>query len=111
MDKKYISPNDLSRNSKKIFSKVVPSRAKSPERVEMVHQALLAKDRTEQCAEAIKKEGLQIVTERSGVSHAHPLLKTEKDNRQLFLKIWAKLGFDSDPWDPRLDLEPFFPIK
>ena len=35
-----------------------------------------------------------MTTERSGVAHAHPLLKVERENRQLFLKIWAKLGLD-----------------
>jgi hypothetical protein len=106
MDKKYIPPVDLSKNSKQLFSEVVPSRAESPERVEMVHQALKVKDRADECAKIIEKEGLQVITERSGVSHAHSLLKTEKDNRQLFMKVWAKLGFDEDPckgW------EPFYP--
>jgi hypothetical protein len=109
MDKKYIPPNDLSENSKQLFSKVVPSRAESPERVETVHQALKVKDRADECAKIIEKEGLQVITERSNVSHAHPLLKTEKDNRQLYLKIWAKLKFDEDPFDPEKGWEAFPP--
>lgn len=30
----------------------------------------------------------------------HPACKLEKDNRQLFAKIWSDLGLADDPFEP-----------
>jgi hypothetical protein len=106
MEDKYLPPEEISGESKELWASVVPCRAESPEKLEIVCQALKAKDRAEECSKIIEKEGLQVTTVKSGMNHAHPLIKVEKENRQLFLKAWSRLGFDKDPckgW------EPFYP--
>jgi phage terminase small subunit len=59
----------------------------------------------------VKREGLTITSERSGVVHAHPLLRVETESRKQFLQCWGALGmiyderFDSPAGIARLDSE------
>ena len=97
MEDKYLPPEEFSNGSKELWISVVPSRAESPERLEMILQALKAKDIADECARIIEREGMTVITPNSGVAHSHPLIKVERENRQLFLKVWEKLGFNEDP--------------
>ena len=93
-------PVHLSIRSKELWSRIVPRRGKSPERLALVQTALEALDRADEAGEVIGKEGLTAKTTTTGVAHAHPLLKIEKDSRQLFVKVWNQLDLG---WDWQLD--------
>jgi hypothetical protein len=47
---------------------------------------------------AIAEQGMTTTTKSPGAVHLNPLLKVEKDNRQLFARLWGSLGFVSDPY-------------
>ncbi len=80
--------------------KVVPRRANSPERLVMVKVALEALDRAEEARLVLAAEGITARTESTGAVHAHPALKVERENRQLFARIWKELDLD---WSAELD--------
>ena len=82
------APADLSERSKELWGKVAGKRARSPGRLEMLHQALLALERAEEAAVILKKEGMTFRTERTGAIHLHPAAKIEWENRVLFTRIW-----------------------
>ena len=92
-------PGHLSEKSKALWHEFVGIRVTSPGRILSFQQALESLDLAEEARETRQREGLTVTTERSGVSHAHPLLKVERENRQLFLKVWAKLGLDWNFYD------------
>lgn len=86
-------PTHLSTRATELWQAVVPSRAQSPERVAVVQTALEALDRADAAA-VIEREGMLVAGGKT--PHAHPLLKVEKDNRQLFAKLWRQLGLSGD---------------
>jgi len=88
---------DLSEDSKLLWYDIIPRRAVSPERLVLLEVALFALDRSEQCRNIIKEEGLVATTEATGAVHAHPLLKVERESRGQFLVAWSHLGLDFDP--------------
>ncbi len=89
---KVNDPTTLSDRSLRIWRDLIPRRAKSPERRTMIQVALECLDRADQAREKIDADGLVFKTESTGTVHVHPLLKTEKDSRALFAKIWGQLG-------------------
>lgn len=90
-------PAHLSERSKTLWLAVVPSQASSPGRLALVQTALECLDRADEAAEAIAQEGM--VCGAGKMQHVHPLLKVEKDNRQLFARLWNELGLSRDPYD------------
>ncbi len=86
-----------------IWSRVVPARAVSLERCTLLEAALAALDRAEAAREVIEREGMVAVTAATGALHLNPLCKLERENRQLFGKLWGVLGLDADP----RELSPF----
>ena len=38
-------------------------------------------------------EGMVSRTESTGALHVHPLTRIERENRQLFARLWDQLGF------------------
>ena len=90
-------PNVLSENSKKIWKSLVPSQAKTKSRQTLIQVALEALDRADMARNIIDAEGLLVSANEGGLTHAHPLLKVEKDSRALFAKIWMQIGFGFDP--------------
>ena len=94
------APPHLSERSKTLWHSVVPSRAKSAERQALVIAALDALDLADECRERVRAEGLTTVTKTTGAVHVHPLMKVEKEQRSLFVKIWGQLNFQ---WNHTID--------
>jgi phage terminase small subunit len=62
--------------------------------------ALESLDRADQCREVLAREGLTTRNEISGAVHMHPLVKVERESRQLFARLWEQLGFS---WNGSVD--------
>ena len=93
-------PAHLSERSRELWRAIVPDRALSPGRVALLQAALEALDRADQAREILDREGLTITTKSTGMVHVHPLVKVERENRQLFIRAWDLLGLK---WDGRID--------
>jgi phage terminase small subunit len=65
---------------------------------------LEASDRADQAAEVVAREGMTSKTETTGAIHVHPLVKVERESRQLFARIWKQLGLD---WASDRDATPW----
>ena len=98
--KNFSVPLGLSEKSSALWKEIAGKRASSPSRLSLLECALRALDRSDQAAELIEKEGLTLVTPRSGATHLNPLTKLEIENRSLFFKIMASLGLRFDPVKP-----------
>src|SRR5262249_27983252 len=92
-------PEHLSGKSKALWRAVV-FREVSPGRLQLICTALEALDRAEEARLLIAKTGLITKTGTTGVVHASPLLKIERENRGLFARIWGELHLS---WDPLID--------
>ena len=93
----FLPPPHLSKKSKSLWSKLVPRRARSPERLVHLTVALEALDRADGAREISDREGITIKTKTTGAVHIHPAVKVERENRQLFARIWNDL--DLTWWD------------
>jgi phage terminase small subunit len=93
-------PEYLSEKSKKLWRYHVGDRVISPGRIEAFRLALEALDTSDRARCILNEEGLTTVTKKSGVVHVHPLVKVERENKQLFFKIWNTLGLT---WSQELD--------
>lgn len=89
-------PAHLSEDSKKLWREVIP-RNVSIGRLAMVTTALEARDRAEECRLTVDREGLTTTTETTKAIHLHPLLKVERENRQLFARLWMQLNLHFKP--------------
>jgi len=87
-------PSHLSERAQKIWSSVVPRRGRSPERLTLLRVALEALDRADFAAAEIAKEGMVATTKRTGAIHIHPLVRVERESRQLFSKLWVQLHLE-----------------
>ena len=94
MNSEYDIPEHLSTKSKRLWARWVGSRVKSAGRTESLRNGLELLDRADSCQEVIAREGVWIVSKRSGLSHPHPLLKEEIRCRRLSQKIIHQLGLD-----------------
>ena len=99
MPKLPSAPKGLTPRSRKLWQAVVLRYARSPGKQALLEQALRALDRADEAAAAVLRDGMTIVTERSGVSHIHPLLKAEQAFRQQFISAWSKMGLAHDASD------------
>jgi len=97
-DKAVPAPDQLSADSVKLWHEVVPRCGRSAGRLAMIAEALKARDRANEAREAIAEHGLLAVTETTGAIHVNPLLRVERENRQLFARLWDKLRLS---WDQR----------
>ena len=89
-------PTHLSPGSRELWEKLVPARCESPERVELLAAALMARDRAEAAREALERDGMTSES-KTGLVHVHPLVRVEKDALALFARIWSSLGLDRRP--------------
>ncbi len=94
-------PEHLSPWSQNFWRQVAGTRVISVGRYALLQTGLEARDRAEQASAKIGGD-LMLTTPRSGCEHLHPLLKVERENRQLFVKILGQLGLDHDPFNPLL---------
>jgi hypothetical protein len=83
-------PEGFSPASQHLWNELAGNQARSPERLQMLTQALRALDRAEACREAIDREGLMLGGEGK-IAHINPLLKAEKDSRGQFAAMWKAL--------------------
>ena len=94
------APAHLSDRSRELWGGVVPSRARSLERLALVTAALEARDLANECRAQVRAEGMTTVTKTTGAVHVHPLMKIEKEQRSLFVRIWGQLHLE---WNPSID--------
>lgn len=97
-------PEHLSDASKALWLDLVPRRARSAGRRVMLEQALTALDRANQASEQLAAGSLTTTTIKTGAVHVNPLVKVEREGRQLFARLWGMLGFG---WDNQLDGSDF----
>ncbi len=93
-------PPHLSARSKALWSEIVPRRARSPERLALLQAGLEALDRVDDCRAVLAKEGLTFKTKTTDALHCHPLVKVEKEQRQLFIRCWDALSLQ---WNREID--------
>ena len=93
-------PQHLSERSKSLWRDLVPRRASSPERLELLTVALEARDRMDLARLAVDADGMTTTTKTTGAVHLNPLLRVEKEARQQFLATWAALNLE---WAQSLD--------
>lgn len=93
-------PSHLSQLSKELWKVHVGDRVRSPGRITAFQIGLEALDRANVAREILDEQGLTTTTKRSGVVHVHPMVKVEKESRQLFFKVWSNLGLT---WDQEID--------
>lgn len=97
MQNQFPPPPQLSDRSKALWSSVVPSRARSAARLAVIETALESLDRANQAAAEIATTGMTSVTKTTGAIHVHPLVKVERESRQLFAKLWISLNLQFTP--------------
>ena len=90
-------PPGLSKDARAIWRTIIDGWEIDDQIAVVLGVALQAYDRMQQARIMLKKEGLIITSERSGVSHAHPAIGIEATARQQFLTAWRNLGFDVVP--------------
>jgi phage terminase small subunit len=85
-------PDHLSPASRELWTELVKEEVTTSARQMLLLTALESLDRSTSARQAIEKEGMVTVTDRSGMTHLNPLLRTERESKQLFAKIMAVLG-------------------
>lgn len=84
-------PEGITERSKKLWRAVVfPGCGEG--RLAAVHSALKSLDMADKAAAIIATEGMTTANKDTGVIHAHPACKIEKDCRAAFFRIWDSLG-------------------
>lgn len=96
MDEHYPPPAHLSPRAAALWAEYVPRKAKTPGRLAIVQVALESLDRADAARAAVDAEGMTATTKTTGAVHVHPLVKVERENRQLFVKLWGQLNFHFD---------------
>ncbi|MCO6044638.1 hypothetical protein NG895_12040 [Aeoliella sp. ICT_H6.2] len=101
MDDQFDPPAHLTARTQALWRSVVPKRAKTPERLAMLQTSLEALDRADGARAEVERTGMTTTTKTTGAVHLHPLLKVERESRQLFSKLWKDLGLHTSPEDPK----------
>ena len=96
------APSHLSEKSKGIWNGIVPKRASGAGRLSLLTIALESLDRADEARKLISKHGLTTITKRTGAIHVNPLLKIERESKNLFVKIFNDLGLKFDIHDIEL---------
>jgi phage terminase small subunit len=97
VSQEFPPPADLSESSKALWDSLVPRRARSPERLELLTAALRARDRCEQLRQILRDEGLVIETAKSGVKHANPCMPMLESAEKHFARLWRELSLNFWP--------------
>ena len=82
-------PEHLSEWSKERWRRYVGTKVKSPGGIDLLRVALESFDTAEQCRVQIEGDGLLVGDGK--MSHSHPLLRVQRENRQMFAKLWKEL--------------------
>ncbi len=102
------APDELSDSSRRLWKAIVASKqARSPERLEALHEALRLRDRLAEIRAALVGAPLTVTSERSGLTRANPLLRLESETARDFARRWRELGLNEregiDSRDDRRD--------
>jgi phage terminase small subunit len=94
------APEHLSPESQRLWVELVQEEVTTSSRQALLITALESLDRATEARKVIEREGMVTVTDRSGMTHLHPLLRTERESKQLFAKIMSQLGLalPRNPW-------------
>ena len=96
-----VPPDHLSDSSRALWREIVPRRARSPERLELLTVALEARDRADAARRLLAEEGLLAApAEDAQMQHCHPAVRLEREALALFLRCWTVLGLT---WSEDLD--------
>jgi len=85
------APEHLSERGKALWGQIV-TQPTSAGRLALLQTGLEALDRADQAKRQVDAEGLTTTTKTTGAVHVHPLVKVERENRQLFVRIWDQLA-------------------
>lgn len=87
------APSGLSDKSRRLWAEAMEiQRRWNGPRLEVLHQALCALDRSDQARAAVDAAGLTTTTESTGAVHLHPALRIEREARAQALKAFELLG-------------------
>ncbi|HWE52896.1 MAG TPA: hypothetical protein VG273_24095 [Bryobacteraceae bacterium] len=95
-----VPPSHLTARSQALWLAIAPTQARSPGRRVLFEQALESLDRADAARTVIASEGMFSSTRTTGVAHAHPALRVEKECMAQFIKIWALLSLR---WNHEID--------
>lgn len=93
-------PEHLSARASELWRTLGPEEARSLQRRTLFQVALEALDRADAARELLQTEGLVSITTTTGAAHLNPLVKVERESRQLFARIWTQLHLE---WDSTID--------
>jgi hypothetical protein len=99
----FAPPAELSEFSKRVWSLLVPARARSTSRLLLLRRALLAHDEAERCDEVLRRDGLLSKALGGKMAHLHPLAKHRDEQRKAFDAAWAKLSLEHTHLDQVID--------
>ena len=89
----------LSEETQKLWHQYVPKQVKVPAAQAVLLTGLEALDQAGAARQAIAEQGLFTVTKSTGMGHANPLIKVEKEARDYFLKVIKALNLHwGDPF-------------
>ncbi|TWT37481.1 hypothetical protein KOR34_24330 [Posidoniimonas corsicana] len=92
-DQQYPPPPHLSPRAVALWHEYVPEKARSAGRLALVQTALESLDRADAARAEVEAAGMTTTTKSTGAVHVHPLIKVEREGRQMFAKLWGELGF------------------
>ena len=90
----YPPPEGLSERSTALWASIVPRRATSAGRLALIEEALRALDRADQARRIVDEKGPTFETETTGTVHVRPETRIERENRQMFARIWSSMHLE-----------------
>ena len=90
----YPPPEGLSERAQALWSAVVPTRAISAGRLALIEEALRALDRADQARHIVDEKGPTFETKTTGTVHVRPETRIERENRQMFARIWSSMHLE-----------------
>jgi hypothetical protein len=95
----FAPPEGLSERSQALWRELVPSRARSPGRLELLGLALVLRDRITELRAAVGSEYV-VESLTTKTKHAHPGAKLLADSEKQFRQLWTDLHLG---WDATID--------
>lgn len=91
---------NLSKKAQRVFKYYSNTSVKTPGQRALLLQGLRAMDTADQVAEVIAREGLTVTSERSGLTRAHTLLRTQREATAEMVKIFKLLELERANYFP-----------
>jgi hypothetical protein len=96
----YPPPSDLTASSAELWRELVPRRARSPERLAALHEALRCRDLLGTLRAELATKPLTVQNAVTKVPRVDPALKAYLDALQRFSRLWESLNLT---WSSDLD--------